>query len=313
MIYLSICIPTYNRVDLLRNTLRSITAQKEFSTGEVELVVSDNCSTDGTETMVRALCAQYPNIAYFRNEQNLGGNFNIHRSLALGQGLYRKLSNDTFEFLPGSIGELLRVIKASPDQGTHLMFSNGRVAPQQGDQPVFRGIDRFVELVSYEVTWDGVLGFWGQEYTDVVAHEDPEAFFWPLKAILKLLESGKPVRLCSTPLFTVQVPPKKDISYGLVKVFYTAYLDCYRPYLSRGMGASTFKAEERKLLYGFFLRWLTRKEVSKRFIFSEDDTVAALEKAAGRSLVLFRLALALNLAFARAKRLFGAMVTRFRR
>ena len=44
---LSICIPTYNRSEQLRRALESLVGQEGFS--EVEVVISDNCSTDGTE------------------------------------------------------------------------------------------------------------------------------------------------------------------------------------------------------------------------------------------------------------------------
>ena len=49
---LSICIPTYNRAELLRSALLSLVPQVKESGGEVELVVSDNCSTDDTRRVV---------------------------------------------------------------------------------------------------------------------------------------------------------------------------------------------------------------------------------------------------------------------
>ena len=40
----SICIPTYNRVEQLKITMESIMAQPEFREGKVEIVISDNAS-----------------------------------------------------------------------------------------------------------------------------------------------------------------------------------------------------------------------------------------------------------------------------
>ena len=49
MCLLSICIPTYNRCSYLKKTLESIVSQKIFETTDlVEIVISDNCSSDGT-------------------------------------------------------------------------------------------------------------------------------------------------------------------------------------------------------------------------------------------------------------------------
>ena len=38
----SICIPTYNRAECLKETIESIICQPEFLEGKVEIVVSDN-------------------------------------------------------------------------------------------------------------------------------------------------------------------------------------------------------------------------------------------------------------------------------
>jgi len=49
---LSICMPTYNRADLLELALRSLIPQVAATNGEVELIVSDNCSSDHTPNVV---------------------------------------------------------------------------------------------------------------------------------------------------------------------------------------------------------------------------------------------------------------------
>lgn len=48
---LSICIPTYNRSTYLRESIESIIHQSEFISGDVEIVISDNASTDNTENI----------------------------------------------------------------------------------------------------------------------------------------------------------------------------------------------------------------------------------------------------------------------
>ena len=47
---LSICIPTYNRVGLLKESINAIIEQKNtFDINNIEIVISDNASTDGTK------------------------------------------------------------------------------------------------------------------------------------------------------------------------------------------------------------------------------------------------------------------------
>ena len=58
---LSICIPTYNRAEVLRDTLEHYTSCEEFN-DEVELIISDNASTDATKSLCTEYAEQYKNI-----------------------------------------------------------------------------------------------------------------------------------------------------------------------------------------------------------------------------------------------------------
>ena len=54
---LSICIPTYNRAELLRQCLESIISESNVFTDKVEVIVSNNCSTDKTEEIINRYIA----------------------------------------------------------------------------------------------------------------------------------------------------------------------------------------------------------------------------------------------------------------
>lgn len=76
---LTIAIPTFNRVNSLRRSLGAIVRQidaMECGWEKIEVIVSDNCSTDETKQLVQEF-RQRSNIIYFRNSVNLGmeGNF----------------------------------------------------------------------------------------------------------------------------------------------------------------------------------------------------------------------------------------------
>ena len=85
---LSICIPTWNRWYALQHTLKSIIDQDEFKSWNVEIIISDNASTDETEIEVWKLCKKYKNIRYFRNKKNIWGNPNINKALSLWEWEY---------------------------------------------------------------------------------------------------------------------------------------------------------------------------------------------------------------------------------
>lgn len=83
--YVSICIPTYNRVDSLRKCLFSALNQDYEN---LEIIVSDNGSSDGTEHFVTSLLAEHGNIRYFRNPTNIGSSANFNRAKELSSSPY---------------------------------------------------------------------------------------------------------------------------------------------------------------------------------------------------------------------------------
>ena len=64
----SILIPTFNRVSYLKETIESALKQ---SYCDIEIIVSDNCSTDGTAELM-AQYSDFKKIKSYRNESNLG-------------------------------------------------------------------------------------------------------------------------------------------------------------------------------------------------------------------------------------------------
>ena len=74
---LSICIPTYNgSSSFLNEVLETVsTILKEYS--GIEVIVSDNCSTDNTVSLVHNYCEKEPRIRSYRNSENIGFNGNM--------------------------------------------------------------------------------------------------------------------------------------------------------------------------------------------------------------------------------------------
>jgi len=70
---LSICVPTYNGKDTVRKALESILAQ---SYQNFEIIISDDCSTDDTEKVIRSF--KDKRIKFFKNPKNLGYGQNLN-------------------------------------------------------------------------------------------------------------------------------------------------------------------------------------------------------------------------------------------
>lgn len=118
---LSICIPTWNRWYSLQYTLKSIMDQDEFKSWDVEIVISDNASTDETEVEIWKLCKKYENIRYYRNKENIWWNPNLYKALSLWRGEYLWLMWSKTLISSWGIRNTINLIrKYNPD----LIFNN---------------------------------------------------------------------------------------------------------------------------------------------------------------------------------------------
>jgi glycosyltransferase involved in cell wall biosynthesis len=107
--YLSICIPTYNRIEYLKKCLRSVIPQ---ITNEVEVLVRDNCSNDGTEPYMKSF--SHPLINYSRNYSNIGlvNNFIEIVKSASGEFVYM-LTDDDYLLTDGIANSIAFARKAN--------------------------------------------------------------------------------------------------------------------------------------------------------------------------------------------------------
>jgi glycosyltransferase involved in cell wall biosynthesis len=98
-VLLSICVPTYNRCNLLVETIESIIASIKFSNVNcIEIIISDNASTDKTTETIELLKGRYPEIRSRRNEVNvIDENFFQVASIAQGEYIWIFADDDLME------------------------------------------------------------------------------------------------------------------------------------------------------------------------------------------------------------------------
>lgn len=111
---LSICIPTYNRVDYLEKCLASLMPQlvEAAIKEQVEIVVLDNASTDGTQGLVKQYQIQFDNIRYFRNNTTISAALNWNRAVGEARGKYINTIGDDDIYLPYSLTKLLSLLSS---------------------------------------------------------------------------------------------------------------------------------------------------------------------------------------------------------
>lgn len=103
---LSICIPTYNRADKLRESLEQLIPQ--ICKDDIPIYISDNASTDRTKEVVFEIKDKYPLVFYSKNNENYGADYNISFVLTMAKSEYAWLLGDDDRIKPGSIDLVLK-------------------------------------------------------------------------------------------------------------------------------------------------------------------------------------------------------------
>lgn len=113
---LGIVVPTYNRCSFLKMALEALLPQVEVHHEEVTLVVSDNCSTDGTEAYMRQVAEEHPNVLnYYRHKENGGYLLNFKFGIAHIDAEYVFLHGDDDLVTPYFLDYILKLLKDNND------------------------------------------------------------------------------------------------------------------------------------------------------------------------------------------------------
>jgi len=108
---LTIAIPTYNRARFLDRCLESIYRQISGMNGLVNVLVSDNCSSDNTKEIVDKYIALGLPLAYHLNEVNRGADFNIAQCYLKATGKYAVAFGDDDIWADHSIAYVCEILK----------------------------------------------------------------------------------------------------------------------------------------------------------------------------------------------------------
>ena len=157
---LTIAIPTYNRAGYL-GTLLSVLFDQVAGERRIELIVSDNASTDKTPEVVHKFLADGLPIRYIRNEINSGADGNILQCFEKARGKYVWICGDDDVILPGGVQLVLERISESDYDLVYLLHysfrrdgSYVRVVPTPPiAAEVIEDVDVFVRRINHSLSF----------------------------------------------------------------------------------------------------------------------------------------------------------------
>lgn len=175
--FLSICIPTYNRPEDLKNCLNSILLQKNLDKKNFELCISDNCSKQNILKVLKPFKKKL-NIRYQRNKKNIGFAMNVLNVSLMAKGKFIWFLGDDDLVVKDSISYLIRLIKKNPKidfffiNSFHLDKSYINKYPKPFDinflpkkmkahSPIKKNKKlEFFKLIDHKICFDYLLGFY---------------------------------------------------------------------------------------------------------------------------------------------------------
>ena len=273
----SICIPTYNRVDALKRCVDSIVRNKYHNPESIEIVISDNCSTDGTQAYVQSIATNKDyNIVYNRNANNIGGDLNFIKVLTIANGVFKKLLNDYSMFTEQGLSVLLDLVKLYEPSRTLLFFSIREKEPfsyMKCDD-----MDSFVDVVATDTCWIGSYGFWDEDFDGLENKEIMvESKFMQIDWILRLIKKKRRTIVCCGGLTSRGQLTTNYGDYNFVRLYTQSYPKLFLPYFDSGdITKATYERLMKRLLM-MLVRWTFKlKYDNTNLTFESSDTLSLL-------------------------------------
>lgn len=166
---LSICIPTYNRGNLLKKCLESIEISLKGHDW-VEVCISDNASNDNTLSVINDFRERLP-IIFLTNSKNIGLSQNILHVISMANGDYIWLVGDDDYLLPNSLDIINKIMHDKQNTDVDFFYNNAyktknldtltskpmhledhdleKTFLKEKNQKI-----NFLQLIDYDLSWD---------------------------------------------------------------------------------------------------------------------------------------------------------------
>lgn len=267
---LSICIPTYNRSKILDNTLKKLFSNPDFDSSKIEVIVSDNCSTDDTAT----IAAKYPYVKYFCNTENIR-DANFSTALNYATGTYIRLFNDTISFREGRLYALLTRIESAFNSNQNVFFYDNTFF-NKNSQILLNNADEYAKEASFYATWIANFGSWRKDFTSLIDKDK----YVKLQLVqvdwsYQIAENGKKTIIYFDEFFDVTEISKKG-DYNIFRVFVTNYLKIIKDHR---LSFTIYELEKYRLCHHFVYPWLLK-------LLNSDDDELSFETKGVFSLLL---------------------------
>lgn len=253
---LSICIPTYNGRAYLGKLLKSLELQRYK---DIEVVVSDDASSDGTAELIKKWQRGFPNIRLFQNRRNLGfdGNMVAVAKRACGEYCWYMGQDDYLR--PGAIHKVRRMIsKRKPSlvmtnfarfdnqrrrfTATRMIEGRSRTFFDAQDYYFKRTRRSYFPFLGVNLIYISILVFARDRWLQALENTPKRYFnsdYFHTFVMTRLIADHQLIEYCSKPLVVYR---DKNIRQWTNKDIWGHYVKAYLPY-TRSLGWNPLKVK----------------------------------------------------------------------
>ena len=257
---LTIAIPTYNRALYLDLCLSHLYKQLPGNDGLVDLLVSDNNSTDGTADVVQKYINQGLRITYNKNSENIGASKNVLQCYTLATGKYVLVLGDDDFMLTGALSEILSVLQRGEFGVVHLgVFSYHENAELEtlyqnrssGEVVICSDKRKFIQMVNYYLTFisgnvvNRTLLFDDLDLNEFAITNLPQ-LSWTLSALFRAQENVVLER------YLVAAKLENSGGYKPCETFGFRMDKIFEIFIKKGIDKKYFNIIRHNLLFSFF-------------------------------------------------------------
>lgn len=199
---------------------------------QIEIIISDNCSTDDTETIVRSAMSDGFECVYNKNKENLGMDGNFVTCFKMARGKYVWLLGDDDPIIPNALAKIVKKLSGEDNFGLVHIYKKERFSEEEfitymDDNEYVRTISYYTTLISSnivqtkyvpEIDFDKYMGTW----------------FTLMPLYISALVKEEKNLLVNFDTFEYAKDWKRNGGYNYFKVFAENYLMIWQEFLAKG-------------------------------------------------------------------------------
>ena len=255
---LSLCFPTYNRGWCLKEQIeRLVTCPKEVL-DKIEIIISDNCSTDDTQQIVECAIANGLRLRYMRNKTNIGADGNFVSCLRNANGRYVWLLGDDDTIIVDSLIQIVNLLDVPKEYGLlHISQKNDL----QNDIMYISDKNQILKYTSYQITFISA-NIVNRKYLSCVAIEELIGSWLPYMPLYLTALINEPQSIIfGKKSFEAAKALASNGGYNFFEVFVQTYLAFIAKFINDVELYAWLKKDIWPFVFGFTKQLLIKKNI----------------------------------------------------